>query len=73
MNIEKFNLLTKIIWYIFFGIGYLFLYWDYFNPNEWGKKRNTAITARRLRAKHLWGPINAVIFYLFIISVFVYF
>tara|TARA_B100000035_G_C20745586_1_gene441688 strand:- start:72 stop:290 length:219 start_codon:yes stop_codon:yes gene_type:complete len=68
MKVEQFNPIIKIIWYLVFGIGYLLLYIDYFSPTEWGKKRNTAITARRLRAKHLWGPINALViwFLLFI-------
>jgi len=69
MNVDKFNSTTKIIWYIFFGIGYLILYIDYFSPTEWGKKRNTAVTARRLRAKHIWGPINAIVIW-FLLAIF---
>ena len=61
MKVEQFNPVIKIIWYLVFGIGYLLLYIDYFYPTEWGKKRNTSITARRLRAKHLWGPVNALV------------
>lgn len=72
MEIDKSNLLIKIIWYLFFGIGYLILYFDYFSPTEWGKKRNTTITARRLRAKHLWGPVNALIIYVFLVAIFLY-
>ncbi len=66
MKIDRFNLPTKIIWYIIFGIGYLVLYLDYFSPTEWGKKRNVAVTSRKLSYKHVWGPITAVTIYLFI-------
>ena len=61
MKVDNFSLIGKIIWYSIFGIGYLMLYSAYFSPDEWGKKRNTSITARRLRYKHLWGPINAIV------------
>ena len=61
MKIENFSLPAKILWYLVFGIGYLTLYFNYFFPTEWGKKRNTAITARQLGAKHIWGPFNAII------------
>ena len=61
MKVDNFSLIVKIIWYSIFGIGYLMLYSAYFSPNEWGSKRNTSITSRRLRYKHLWGPINAIV------------
>tara|TARA_B100000242_G_C43018442_1_gene473798 strand:+ start:399 stop:617 length:219 start_codon:yes stop_codon:yes gene_type:complete len=63
MKVNKFSLPLKIIWYIVFGIGYIVLYLDYFSPTEWGKKRNVATTSRKLRAKHLWGPITAIFLY----------
>lgn len=66
MNVNSFNLPTKIIWYIIFGIGYLVLYLDYFSPTEWGKKRNVAVTSRKLRYKHIWGPITAITIYFII-------
>ncbi len=69
MKVDKFSLPAKIIWYIVFGIGYLILYMDYFSPNEWGKKRNVAVTSRKLNYKHVWGPITAVTIY-FIIYAF---
>ena len=61
MKVDNFSLIGKIIWYSIFGIGYLMLYMAYFFPTEWGKKRNTSITSRQLRHKHLWGPINAIV------------
>ncbi len=70
MKIDRFNLPTKIIWYIIFGIGYLVLYLDYFSPTEWGKKRNVSVTQRKLRYKHIWGPITAVVIY-FMIAMFI--
>lgn len=71
IKVEKFNPVLKFLWYLLFGIGYLILYLDYFTPTEWGKKRNTAVTARRLGAKHFWGPINALfIWFLFIAFIF---
>ena len=69
MKVDKFSLPVKIIWYIVFGIGYLILYLDYFSPTEWGKKRNVAVTSRKLSYKHLWGPITAITIY-FLIFIF---
>tara|TARA_B110000444_G_C18781051_1_gene567443 strand:- start:851 stop:1090 length:240 start_codon:yes stop_codon:yes gene_type:complete len=54
----------RILWYLFFGVGYIALYLKYYFPSEWGKTRNTAITARQLKAKHIWGPFNALVIYL---------
>jgi uncharacterized membrane protein len=64
--------LGKILWYLIFGVGYLALYYKYYVPTEWGKKRNTATTGRQLKAKHFWGPVNAVLIYLTIIALFIY-
>jgi len=61
MKVDNFSLIGKIIWYSIFGIGYLMLYSAYYFPTEWGKKRNTAITSRQMRNKHLFGPINAIV------------
>lgn len=63
MKVKDFSLPVKIIWYIVFGIGYLILYLDYFSPTEWGKKRNVAVTSRKLQYKHIWGPITAIFTY----------
>ena len=66
---SKFNF-TNVLWYLVFGLGYLILYLDYFSPTEWGKKRNVAVTSRKLRYKHIWGPITAITVY-FIIAMFI--
>ena len=71
MKVDNFSLIGKIIWYSIFGIGYLMLYSAYFSPDEWGKKRNTSVTARRLKYKHLWGPINAIVV-LFLLFLFLF-
>ena len=63
--------LGKILWYLIFGVGYLALYYKYYVPTEWGK-RNTVTTGRQLKAKHFWGPVNAVLIYLTIIALFIY-
>jgi|TARA_B100000780_G_scaffold72044_1_gene48219 uncharacterized membrane protein len=65
--------LGKVLWYLIFGVGYLALYFKYYVPTEWGKKRNTATTARQFKAKHFWGPVNAVLIYLSIIAIFIYY
>tara|TARA_B100000767_G_scaffold212261_1_gene199460 strand:- start:5 stop:247 length:243 start_codon:yes stop_codon:yes gene_type:complete len=70
MKVDNFSLIGKIIWYSIFGIGYLMLYMAYFSPNEWGNKRNTSITSRRLSYKHLWGPINTIVLLFFLLLFF---
>ena len=64
--------LGKFLWYLIFGVGYLALYYKYYVPTEWGKKRNTATTGRQLKAMHFWGPVNAVLIYLTIVALFIY-
>ena len=71
MNIDNSNIFFKIVWYLFFGIGYLIIYKNYFFPTEWGKNRNTAITSRQIRHKHLFGPFYALLIWLFVIA-FIY-
>ena len=61
----------NILWYFFFGIGYLILLVDYFSPEEWGKKRNVSTTGRRYNKKHLWGPIYAIFIY-FLVGIFLF-
>ena len=45
--------LGKFLWYLIFGVGYLAIYYKYYVPTEWGKKRNTATTGRQSKA-FLW-------------------
>jgi hypothetical protein len=61
---DALKFITKIIWYLLFGVGYISMYLKYYFPKEWGKERNTAITARQLKAKHIWGPFNAIVIYI---------
>jgi len=61
--------IKNVLWYLIFGIGYLTLYSNYFFPEEWGKKRNVSTSGRRMKSKHLWGPIYAITIY-FILAMF---
>ena len=71
MSLKKKITVKNILWYFFFGIGYLILITDYFTPQEWGKKRNVSTTGRRYNKKHLWGPIYAIFIY-FLIGIFLF-
>ena len=59
----------KTIWYIFCAPGYAILWFNYFFPSEWGKKRNVARFGRSYRNKHVMAPIYAVGFYFMLLLI----
>ena len=57
----------KTFWAVFSFPGYLFLLVIYYFPTEWGKDRNTATSARQLRAKNFFAPFWSIIIYVIIL------
>ena len=57
----------KNFWTVFSFPGYIFLLIIYYFPTEWGKDRNTATSARQLRAKNFFAPFWSIIIYMVII------
>jgi len=48
------------LWRFFSFPGYLLILIAYYFPTEWGKDRNTAITARQLRARNFFAPFYSI-------------
>tara|TARA_B100000927_G_C16386621_1_gene437613 strand:+ start:174 stop:386 length:213 start_codon:yes stop_codon:yes gene_type:complete len=42
----------KVIYWLLFWPGHLILFFHYFFPNEWGKKRNVSKFGRQYKSKH---------------------
>ena len=60
---------VKAIWYILCLPGYVIIWFNFFFPTEWGKKRNVARSGRAYRNKHVMAPIYAAGFYFIMLMI----
>jgi hypothetical protein len=61
------KVVSRLIWDIYCLPGHILIWYNFFFPKEWGKKRNVATSGRAFRSKGVMAPIYSFFLWIFIL------